>query len=134
MVSLTLSATFLYEWVFGNSELTCRFYSAKPRLQVLEMVEIQKEFQLVCARLKLANRSSDLAGPGLSPAETVALLVNANLFEDAVNLAKSFDLDPRNILEGLTGKCVRLARAKPSEQESAWEWLSGCSQSGTNGE
>jgi hypothetical protein len=110
------------------------FCSAKPRLQVLEMAEIQKEFQLVCARLKLANRSNDLAGPGLSPAETVALLVNANLFEDAVNLAKSFDLDPRNILEGLTGKCVRLARAKPSEQEAAWEWLSGCSQSGTNGE
>ena len=98
------------------------------------MSEIQKEFQLVCARLKLANKSSDLTGPGLSPAETVALLVNANLFEDAVNLAKSFDLDPRNILEGLTGKCVRLARARPTEQEAAWEWLAEYSQSGTKGQ
>ena len=98
------------------------------------MSEIQKEFQLVCARLKLANKSSDLTGPGLSPAETVALLVNANLFEDAVNLAKSFDLDPRNILEGLTGKCVRLARARPTEQEAAWEWLAVYSQSGTKGQ
>jgi nuclear pore complex protein Nup160 len=97
------------------------------------MSEIQKEFQLICARLKLANKSSDLTGPGLSPAETVALLVNANLFEDAVNLAKSFDLEPRHILEGLAGKCVRLARARPTEQEAAWEWLAEYSHSGTKG-
>jgi hypothetical protein len=50
------------------------------------MSEIQKEFQLVCARLKLANKTNELTGPTLSPAETVALLVAANLFDDAVNL------------------------------------------------
>ena len=98
------------------------------------MSEIQKEFQLVCARLKLAKKNSELTGPGLSPAETVALLVNSNLFDEAVSLAKSFDLDPRNILEGLTGRCVRLARARPAEQEAAWEWLAEFSQSGAKGQ
>ena len=98
------------------------------------MSEIQKEFQLVCARLKLAKKNSELTGPSLSPAETVALLVNSNLFDEAVSLAKSFDLDPRNILEGLTGRCVRLARARPAEQEAAWEWLAEFSQSGAKGQ
>jgi hypothetical protein len=31
----------------------------------------------------------------MTPDETVALLVNANLFDDAVNLAKTFELDLR---------------------------------------
>ena len=60
MVSLTLGATFLDKWVFGNSELTCRFYSAKPRLQVLEMVEIQKEFQLVKAEPMVSRKNQNL--------------------------------------------------------------------------
>lgn len=108
--------------------------STKPRLEVLEMAEIQKDFQLVCARLKLANKCSDLTGPSMSPVETVALLVSANLFDDAVNLAKLFNLDQRMILEGLAMKCVILARARTSEQEAAWEWLAEYSQSGTKGQ
>jgi hypothetical protein len=64
----------------------------------------------------------------------VALLVNANLFADAVNLARSFDLDPRNIVEGLAGRCVRLARARPAEQEVAWEWLAEYTNIGAKGQ
>lgn len=98
------------------------------------MSDIQKEFQLVCARLKLANKTNDMSSPILSPAEMIALLVNANLFDDAVNLAKSFDLDLRNILEGLTSRCVRLARARPAEQEAAWEWLADYTNVGAKGQ
>ena len=109
-------------------------FSRKPRLQVLEISDIEKEFQLVCARLKLANKVDDLTGPTFSPTETVALLVSANLFADAVNLARCFDLDPRNIVEGLAGRCVRLARARPSEQEAAWEWLAEYTNIGAKGQ
>ncbi len=112
----------------------CFSFRAKPRLQVLELPDIQKEFQLVCARLKLANKINDMTGPSFSPAETIALLVNANLFDDAVNLAKSFDLDPRGIVEGLASRCVRLARARPSEQEAAWEWLADYTNVGAKGQ
>lgn len=80
------------------------------------MKDIKKEFQLVkikkcykniickrniftsfkvCSRLRLANRTHEITAPTMTPDETVALLVNANLFEDAVNLAKIFELDFR---------------------------------------
>jgi hypothetical protein len=75
-----------------------------------------------------------MTGPSFSPAETIALLVNANLFDDAVNLAKSFDLDPRGIVEGLASRCVRLARARPAEQEAAWEWLADYTNVGAKGQ
>lgn len=78
------------------------------------MKDIQKEFQLVklvcqeklkcfikkktlqiCARLRLANQTNEITAPTMTPAEIVALLVNANLFDDAVNLAKMFQQDFR---------------------------------------
>ncbi len=65
-----------------------------------------------------------ISGPGLSPSETLSLLVSVNLFQDAVQITKLFDLDPTPILEGLTSKCVHLSRAGPHDRDAAWEWLS----------
>ena len=79
----------------------------KPKMEVLEMEEIEKEFELISARLKLVKklssesgdvgRSAPLAvtGPGLSPGETTALLIQANLYEDAIHISRLFDLDTR---------------------------------------
>ncbi len=106
----------------------------RPKMEVLEICDIKREFELVGARLKLARRSSSslVAGPGLSPSETMSLLVAANLYEDAVRVSKLFDLDASLILEGLTSKCVRLSRAGATERDSAWEWLAESETSGAD--
>ena len=75
------------------------------------MSEIEREFQLICARLKLANKcqtaipgsSTMLMGPALSPSETVSLLITSNLYEDALKIAGSYSppLDLTPIVEGM---------------------------------
>ena len=105
----------------------------RQKMEVLEMDEIEREFELVCARLKLSKLSpGQLSGPGVSAQETLSLLVSANLFESAVHLSGLFSLDPRPIVEGLASKCVGLARAGPAERDAAWEWLAENSGASTS--
>ena len=83
----------------------------QKRMEVLEMCEIEREFQLICARLKLANKcqtsipgsSTMLMGPALSSSETVSLLIASNLYEDALKIAGSYSppLDFTPIVEGM---------------------------------
>ena len=47
-------------------------------------------------------------------------MVSANLFTEAVKIAKAYGLDYRPIVEGLTSRCIYLSRAKPSEKDVAW--------------
>ena len=112
-----------------------------------------RDYQIVCARLKLANKrrgqgghqvaSAATFGPGATsqPSETVAFLVGAHLYEDAVRIASAFDppLDCRPVVEGLAAKCVKLARCqatasssghKSDEIELAQEWLADNNPSG----
>ena len=93
-----------------GEELAAESRIPPKRMQVLEMNEIEREFKLVCARLKLANKcqanipgsSTMLMGPALSPQETVSLLISSNLYEDALKIASSYTppLDFRPIVEG----------------------------------
>jgi hypothetical protein len=105
-------------------------------MEVLEKEQIEKEFELISARLKLVKKSSRsnnadssaalfaITGPGLSAGETVSLLVSANLYEDAANISRIFDLDYRPILEGLSSRCVWLAaKAGGIDRDAAWDWL-----------
>ena len=111
-------------------------------MEVLERAQIEREFELVSARLKLTKRGrssssqhalSAVTGPGLSAGETVALLTAANLYEDAVHVGRVFGLDPRPALEGLASRCVWLARsAGPAERDAAWDWLAENSPSGAD--
>ena len=106
----------------------------KPQMKVLEIKDIEKEFMLVSVRLKLAQISSKkkkndgttssiVTSPSLSASDALALLVSANLFTEAVTIAKRFKLDARPIVEGLASRCVYLSRAKASEKDLAWDWL-----------
>ena len=102
----------------------------KPRMNVLEIKDIEKEFVLVSARLKLASLSSKnksqvqaVTGPTLSSSDALALLVAANLYVDAVKIATVFKVDLRPVVEGLASRCVYLSRSKPSEKDLAWDWL-----------
>ena len=98
-------------------------------MEVVELKDIEKELVLTQARLKLVkfSASTELSlpvAPGLSPAETVALLAAGNLFWDGVTICKTFNL-PRSMLivvEGLASKCVKLSAGR-GEQGNAWQWL-----------
>ena len=98
-------------------------------MEVVELKDIEKELVLTQARLKLVKFSSSTelslpVAPGLSPAETVALLAAANLFWDGVLICKTFNL-PRSMLivvESLASKCVKLSAGR-GDQGSAWQWL-----------
>ena len=106
------------------------FFKVQPRLDVLEIKDIEREFELIAARLKLANCSSAkrkrdqtsgvITSPTLTASDAVTLLVSANLFTEAVKIAKSYKLDYRPIVEGLTSRCIYLSRAKPSDKDLAW--------------
>ena len=99
-------------------------------MEVVELKDIEKELVLTQARLKLVkfSSSSELSlpvTPGLSPAETVALLAAANLYWDAVTLCQTFGL-PRSlvlVVEALASRCVKLSGSRGGEQAAAWSWL-----------
>ncbi|XP_072022544.1 nuclear pore complex protein Nup160-like [Amphiura filiformis] len=97
----------------------------KRQVTVLELKEIEKEYLLVSARLKLANHeqdSSHVTGISLSADETLALLVQAGLFDTAVTVCKTFKLPLNSVFEGLATKCVKLSSNGPDDL--TWKWLS----------
>ena len=80
--------------------------------QVVELATIEKELILTQARLKLAGAAAGdsdgalPAGPGLTPAETVALLVAANLFTSATLVCETFGVPVSGVVEGLAGRAA----------------------------
>ncbi len=115
------------------------------KLEVLEKAQIEKDFELISARLKLLRKAQQqqqqssghqlaaITGPGLSAGETVALLISANLYEDAVHISRTFELDYRPILEGTASRCVWLSRsAGGAERDAAWDWLAENCPSGAD--
>ncbi|XP_062521773.1 nuclear pore complex protein Nup160-like isoform X2 [Corticium candelabrum] len=97
----------------------------KRSLQVLEVKELKKEYILVLAHLKLLQYSSDSViaeKHGLSPEETLALLVQAGLFDTAMEIANVFKLQFHTIFETLVSRCVKLSMS-PVVEKQDWEWL-----------
>jgi len=98
-------------------------------MEVVELAEIEKELILTQARLKLAGAAAGEsdgalpAGPGLTPGETVALLVAANLYTSATLVCETFGVSVTGVAEGLAGRAARLAQARPAEQDAAWAWI-----------
>ena len=82
-----------------------------PQVEVLELHELQKEYILVDARLRLLKVEPDpahMVGPTPSAEETVALLVNAGLFDVAIHLSHLFDLPLTPVFEELAGRWGRI--------------------------
>ena len=106
-------------------------------MEVIELPEIEKELILTQARLKLCNTSDSGSSlpltPGLTPAETVALLTNANLFMDAVGLCQIYSLPASlvSVVQGLTSRCAKLSSSgRGGDIAAAWSWLAENRQAG----
>lgn len=79
------------------------------KIEVLGLQDIMQEYNLVQARLLHAQRycnSSNLIVTPLSSEETVALLLNAGLFDTAIHLSKAFSLSLIPVFEALAYKCL----------------------------
>ncbi|XP_071795537.1 nuclear pore complex protein Nup160-like [Asterias amurensis] len=98
----------------------------RRQVKVIELCDLKKEYQLIDARLKIANHDPDSVytsmGPILSPEETVSQLVQTGLFDTATAVCKTFKLSLVPVFEGLTTKCVKLSLNGLTD--SAWKWLS----------
>ncbi|XP_066987755.1 nuclear pore complex protein Nup160 [Macrobrachium rosenbergii] len=80
----------------------------KPQVKVLELKHIEREYELVHARLKMLKLQPDsqAAGGPLSADDTISLLTHGRLFREAVRLAKLFDLSIVPIFQELANACL----------------------------
>ncbi|XP_008309467.1 nuclear pore complex protein Nup160 [Cynoglossus semilaevis] len=97
----------------------------KGQVAVLEIKDLEKLYFLSRSRLTLARHhppSAAIAGSA-SAQEMVSLLVQSGLFDSALSLCQTFDLDLDPVFEGLTFKCIRLQFGGEECQSEGWSWL-----------
>ncbi|XP_077979037.1 nuclear pore complex protein Nup160-like [Glandiceps talaboti] len=90
-------------------------------IEVLEIGDLQKEYMLASARLKLIQYDPDagfMAGPVMSAEETVSMLVKTGLFDTAISICNNFNLAYSSVFEALVSKCCH-----GSSDSYAWNWL-----------
>lgn len=104
----------------------------KRSLEIVELGDLEKEYLLVDARLRLIQKNADLliaSGPSMFPSEMVGLLVSAGMFDRAIIICKAFNLKLNSIFENLALRCVTLAQYSlqdvngANQIEDAWDWL-----------
>ncbi|XP_063612781.1 nuclear pore complex protein Nup160-like, partial [Penaeus indicus] len=80
----------------------------RPQVKVLELPHIEREYELVHARLKIVKTQPDASASGgpLSAADTISLLTHGRLFTEAVRLARLFEQPIAPILQGLAHTCI----------------------------
>ncbi|XP_064635378.1 nuclear pore complex protein Nup160-like isoform X2 [Lineus longissimus] len=106
----------------------------KSSMTVLELSDLEKEYLLIHARLKLLKkdcRPSHTTGPTPSADEMAALLTTAGLFDQAILVCLEFKLPLTVVFEGLATRCIWLSQGSSHHMvgdndytSSAWDWLS----------
>ncbi|KAM7003163.1 LOW QUALITY PROTEIN: nuclear pore complex protein Nup160 [Tautogolabrus adspersus] len=103
-------------------------FSSEPvrrQVDILELKDLEKEYILSRSRLTLAQHhppSAAIAGTA-SAEEMVALLVQTGLFDSALSVCQTFNLNLMSVFEGLTFKCIKLQFGGEESQNEAWSWL-----------
>ncbi|KAK8747817.1 hypothetical protein OTU49_016620 [Cherax quadricarinatus] len=80
----------------------------QAQVKVLELTHIEREYELVHARLKMVKTQPDIPSSGgpLSAADTISLLTHGRLFREAVRLARLFEHPVTPVLKGLAHACL----------------------------
>ena len=77
-------------------------------MDILELVDIEKEYMLVHARLQLLQKQPDpshMRGPTSATAdETIGLLVNAGMYDSAVSICRMFNMSLNPVFDGLAAR------------------------------
>ncbi|KAB7500634.1 Nuclear pore complex protein, partial [Armadillidium nasatum] len=106
-----------------------RLLKSKKRAQitVLTVTDLEREYQLVHARLKLfkfhSSSSNLLPGGPMSASDTVSLLIYGKLFRDALKICRLFELSTLPVLEGLALTCCD-SRSSMQDQSNLCQLLS----------
>ncbi|KAM9352421.1 nuclear pore complex protein Nup160 [Symphorus nematophorus] len=97
----------------------------KRQVDILELKDLEKEYILSRSRLTLAQHhppSAAIAGSA-SAVDMVSLLVQNGLFDSALSVCQTFNLNLTSVFEGLTFKCIKLQFGGEESQNEAWSWL-----------
>ncbi|KAF7387510.1 hypothetical protein HZH68_013187 [Vespula germanica] len=96
-------------------------YKIKKQVEVLELIDIKKEYYVVDAKLKLSKMKSEThIVAHASPSELNVILSSIGLYTTALHLCDVFNLPKNSIFESLTSQCIRLSQ---HEDPKAWDWL-----------
>ncbi|CAI9723426.1 Hypothetical predicted protein [Octopus vulgaris] len=103
----------------------------KRQLQIVTIEDLEKEYLLVDARLRLIKKDADLmiaSGPAIQPDEMIGILVSVGLFDRAIIICKAYDLPLNPVFENLALRCVTLSLCESDSgdeniTENAWQWL-----------
>lgn len=89
----------------------------KKDLDIIQLEDIRKEYTLTLAKLKLAKKYLEIknSGSSLEAADAVSLFVQSGLYEDAMSMAKIFEIDMKSAFESLTMKCLQLLASKQTK-------------------
>jgi nuclear pore complex protein Nup160 len=87
-------------------------------IEILELDDIKREYQLLLARLDLAKGYTELTAPRskLSAFDAVALYLRSDQYDKAVSAARALDVDMTAIFQNLATKCTSLTR-----RAAAWK-------------
>lgn len=103
--------------------------ASQQEMEIMELCDIEKEFMLVDARLRLIQKDTDPAltsGPTPGPDEMVGLLVKAGMYDRAITVCQVFDMKLVTVFESLALRCVKLSRSSSwdnSVVSVTWDWL-----------
>ncbi|BFZ03943.1 hypothetical protein BsWGS_06979 [Bradybaena similaris] len=118
----------------GSDNPRKRKLASDRKMEILELSDLEKQYLLLDARLRLMKNQPDTAlisGPAPLPEELLSLLCSAGLYDLAVSVTQTFSLSPEPVLSSLTLRCVTLAVSASSytktsgldSSASAWTWL-----------
>ncbi|KAK3778515.1 hypothetical protein RRG08_024923 [Elysia crispata] len=109
------------------------------KLEILELSDLQKDYLLLDARLRLIRNQPDSAlvsGPMPSPEEILSQLCVTGLYDMAVSVTLTFSLSRETVLASIALRCVSLTTISgssssmsafktsgPDPSSAAWEWL-----------
>lgn len=91
---------------YDGEELN-RSDAANRSVEVLEMKDIRREYDLIHARLLLLKKDpqpTNIAASIISAADTVSLLVSGGLYEQAIDLCQAYNMNLHPVFEGLASR------------------------------
>lgn len=112
--------------VDGLEKLTLK---GRPKVEIVELKHLEKDYLLLDARLRLIRKNPDPAltsGPTPDAEEMVGVLVTNGLYDMAVIVCQGFGLQLHTVFSSLALRCVSLARCSlgdNNQMSEAWDWL-----------
>ena len=102
-----------------------RGVSVTKQAEIVEMRDIEKQYALVHARLRLLQQNLEPTQLVTSqayntPAQTVTQLVNAEMFDSAVSICQLFGLPLTSVFEGLANRCALLRAFETAVITGVW--------------